>query len=297
MELKQNISTTEDARRLENIQLDILNSSSIFLLQQNINLQKQVNILNTSLTLMQQNMTTSEDMRRLENILKFEVKQTVSDREQEMMKNISAMVTDLELRDRYLSLSLLDVHSNMTMFNHTLSKLKQQQKTDKEQQNMTIEQLTHSLQNNTVKLSNILSSLQTRVAFTAGVHYDDKHNFAPSETIIFPRVMYEVGGGYNPRTGVFTAPKAGLYLIFSTVVGKDHEIIRTQIRINGSLKASIMAYVTSSTAPVYQSASNLVVQQLQVGDRVWIRVYQGTNFYSDYEETTFSVAMINESLI
>ncbi|XP_062610323.1 EMILIN-1-like [Saccostrea cucullata] len=240
-------------------------------------------------------MSTGEDMKRLENILAFEIEQAVRDSEEKMIKNMSATVTDLELRDRYLSLSLLDVHSNMTMFNHTLSQLKKQQERQEEQQNMTIHHLTHSLQKNTAKLSNILSHLHTRVAFTAGVGYFDKLSFAPSETIIFKQIIYQVGGGYNPMTGVFTAPKAGLYLIFSTAVSQRFNRIRTQFVINGSVKTGAMAQMDNTDFEHYLSTSNLVVHPLQVGDRVWIQMYQGKLIYAGYGETSFSVIMINGS--
>ncbi|XP_062600120.1 complement C1q and tumor necrosis factor-related protein 9A-like [Saccostrea cucullata] len=269
----------------------------------------------------------------MERILTFEIEQTARVREQEMMKNISATVTDLELRDRYLSLSLLDVHNNMTIFDNTLSRLRQQQKTNEQQQNMTIQNLSLSVldvHNYTAELSSSLSSLdaqqkrmkseiqtltisqqnditklndtiihlknrvQSNVAFTAGI-IGESGGHTYTGTVKFPEVIYQVGGGYNPTTGVFTAPKAGLYLIFCTNVAKYHETFWTKIMMNGSVKAGAMAYVGSSTMNVHQSASNLVVHQLQVGDRVWIEVFSGSHLYSALSDTTFSVIMINGS--
>ncbi|XP_062607042.1 multimerin-2-like [Saccostrea cucullata] len=308
----------------------------------------------------------------MERILTFEIEQTIRIREQEMMKNISATVTDLELRDRYLTLSVLDVLRNMTLIDNTLSKLmqqqkkneeqqnstlqhlslsvfdvhrnmtslsyilskfKQQQNTNEEQQNMIIQNLSLSLldvHNNTAELSSSLSSLdaqqkqmkseiqtvtnsqqnditklndtiihlknhvQSKVAFTAGI-LREYGGHAYTGTVQFPTVIYQVGGGYHPTTGIFTAPKAGLYLIFCTNVALNHETFWTKIMINGSFKAGVMAYVGSSSMLVYQSGSNLVVHQLQVGDRVWIEVRSGSHLYSDVSETLFSVIMINGS--
>lgn len=31
-------------------------------------------------------------------------------------------------------------------------------------------------------------------------------------SLVFPVVIYSVGTGYNPRTGIFTAPTAGTYV-------------------------------------------------------------------------------------
>ncbi|XP_061184873.1 uncharacterized protein LOC133192884 [Saccostrea echinata] len=336
-------------------------------------LKERLDNLNSSSTSPQQNLTISEDLKRLENFLTFEIEQTVRDSEEKMMKNMSTTIKDFELRDRYLSLSLLDVHSNMTILDHKLSKYKQQQKTHEEQQNMTIQHLslclldvhnnmtslnhtlfkftqqqkineeqqnmtiqhlllsllevhnntaallsslssldvqqkqikreiqtlTNSQQNDIAKLNNTIIHLKNRVqsnvAFTVGIGSSDKQVFSSGQTDKFPTVIYQVGGGYNPSTGVFTAPKTGLYLIFCTNVADNHESFWTRIIINGYVNAGVMAYVGSSTLYVYQSASNLVVHQLQVEDRVWIQVNAGNQLYSSNLETTFSVIMINGS--
>ncbi|XP_062607044.1 uncharacterized protein LOC134268813, partial [Saccostrea cucullata] len=270
---------------------------------ENKNLKERLENINSSSTLLKQNVTTSEDLRKLENILTFDTEQTVRDSEEKMMKNMSATITDLELRDRYLSLSLLDVHSNMTILDHILSKLMQQQKTDKEQQNMTIQNLslsllnlhiytpvlsssfssldaqqkrmkseiqtlTNSQQNEITKLNDTIIHLKNRVQFNVAFTAAAKtgHTYASGDTVIFPTVMYQVGGGYNPTTGMFTAPKAGLYLIFCSNVGDHHKSFWTQIMINGSPKVGVMAFL-GGPVTVTQSASNLVVYQLQMGDR------------------------------
>lgn len=101
-----------------------------------------------------------------------------------------------------------------------------------------------------------------------------------------------MGGGYDLSTGIFTAPRAGLYIIFSTNVAGLSNSIWSRIVINGSEKAGMMAY-NEANIGLHQSASNLIVQQLQVGDRVWIKAVLGQNLYSDISDTTFSVVMIN----
>ncbi|XP_062606536.1 uncharacterized protein LOC134268306 [Saccostrea cucullata] len=234
-----------------------------------------------------------------------------------MMKNMSTTVTDLELRDRYLSLSLLDLHNNLTSINITLLKLIQQQKTREEKQNITIQHLSLSLldvhkkkavlssslsnldaqqkqmkseiqtltnaqQKDITKLNHTIIHLKNRaqsnVAFTAGILGETNGQHTYRGTVIFPTVIYQVGGGYNPTTGIFTAPKAGLYIIFCTNVAFYDESFWTKIMVNGSVQAGAMAYVSGS-ANTYQSASNLVVHKLQVGDRVWIEISIGTHLF------------------
>lgn len=60
--------------------------------------------------------------------------------------------------------------------------------------------------------------------------------------------------------------------------------------INGSAKAGVMAsYGSSSYNYGYHTGSNLIVQQLQVNDRVWI---QTVNRGSVNKDTIFTVVMI-----
>ncbi|XP_062610296.1 multimerin-2-like [Saccostrea cucullata] len=254
--------------------LNSLNSS--FCQQNNSNFdgitkELQLQAQNLSLSIMELNKSSSEDIQTLRNI--------ITRREQEVPKNITSVVSSLKMNDRYLSLSLLDVQNNISALG---SSLQQQQKTQTEQHQLT-----------QAGIQNLQTRLETTVAFTAGVGASDNWAFSPGQTIIFPQVIYQVGSGYNPSTGIFTAPKAGLYLIFCTTVAFHDEIFWIKILINGSVKAGVMAYHPSSNTYVYPSASNLVVHQLQAGDRVWTQVYQGSQLYSNYPDTTFSVIMVN----
>ncbi|VDI50519.1 Hypothetical predicted protein [Mytilus galloprovincialis] len=53
------------------------------------------------------------------------------------------------------------------------------------------------------------------VAFSASLS-DDSHVDA-DEVIKFDTVWVNIGNGYDPDSGVFTAPKSGLYLISNTI--------------------------------------------------------------------------------
>ncbi|XP_062567533.1 adiponectin-like [Saccostrea cucullata] len=164
-----------------------------------------------------------------------------------------------------------------------------------------IQALTKSQQNEITQLNNTINHfknrVQSNVAFTAGIlgETNGQHTYASGDIVKFPKFIYQVGGGYNPTTGVFTAPKTGLYIIFCTNVAAHQQVFYTQIMINGSPKAGVLAYVHPTSAYIHQSASNLVVHQLQVGDRVWIQVYDGGHLYSNIPDTTLSVVMINGS--
>lgn len=69
------------------------------------------------------------------------------------------------------------------------------------------------------------------VAFSAGATV---RFYNAEETVMFQNILYAVGGGYDRRTGVFTVPKNGLYIIFCNIM--DYSQIGNfwaKIMING----------------------------------------------------------------
>ena len=103
--------------------------------------------------------------------------------------------------------------------------------------------------------------------------------------MVFPNVITNVGNGYNPSDGVFTAPRAGVYVFFVNVQSYNGKPIYVDIVMNGSRKVKTMAYESSSSKS--NAGPNLAVLSLQTGDRVWVNHYAGTGYY-DNPITTFS---------
>lgn len=129
------------------------------------------------------------------------------------------------------------------------------------------------------------------VAFSAGATV---RFYNAKETVMFQNILYAVGGGYDRRTGVFTVPKNGLYIIFCNIM--DYSQLGNfwaKMMINGLTKAGVMAYYGSSHVDAYYTGSNLIVQQLQVNDRVWIQtVHKGLLYSTQNQDTIFTVVMI-----
>ncbi|XP_062578297.1 collagen alpha-2(VIII) chain-like, partial [Saccostrea cucullata] len=116
----------------------------------------------------------------------------------------------------------------------------------------------------------------TNVAFTAGITSSDSS--WSGSTLIFPKIIFNTGGGYNPTTGMFTGPVDGHYVFFVSVQSHDTKEIRVDIVWNGE------------SQDYYETGVNLVVLRLNQGDKVWVKRSQGTGYYSSSVPviTTFS---------
>ena len=133
--------------------------------------------------------------------------------------------------------------------------------------------------------------MSTRIGFTAGV--TSGSSSWNSGTLVFPKVITNVGNGYNPSDGVFTAARAGVYVFFANVQGYSSQTISVDIVLNGSTRVRTMAY--SFRGNEHEEAGpNLAVLSLQTGDRVWVKYYTGLGYwtYSDGPITTFSGFLI-----
>lgn len=282
-----------------------LNSTTTLLLSENIAMKLKLDKLDSKTMYLQQNMTTPDDVRMLEKIITFNLEQTIQENEQEFMKNISGTIKELQWKDHRILLLLSDVDDrtknveNRTKNVDNRTKTLQYSVTHLENQQLhmknDVQNVSQSLGLDVTKLKESLLKLQTgavyTVAFSAGANgvftqYDAE------ETVMFQNTLCAVGGGYDRRSGVFTVPKNGLYIIFCNVVGN----FTAKIIINGSAKAGLMAsYGSYSYNYGYHTGSNLIVQQLQVNDRVWIQtVNRGLNLYPNYQypDSIFTVVMI-----
>jgi hypothetical protein len=110
-----------------------------------------------------------------------------------------------------------------------------------------------------------------------------------SGTLVFPAVVYNIGRGYDPNTGIFTAPVDGHFVFFVNIQSLGSNYVHVDIVHNSSPKVRAMA-----STPDYSPGSNLAVLRLQKGDRVWVEHSGGKGYHthSDVPLTTFSGFLI-----
>eukprot|EP00105_Crassostrea_gigas_P036987 XP_019921135.1 PREDICTED: complement C1q-like protein 2 [Crassostrea gigas] len=125
-------------------------------------------------------------------------------------------------------------------------------------------------------------------AFTVGISSDN--GGWTGSTLVFPIVIYSKGTGYNPSTGIFTAPTAGTYVFYISVQSAYQKLINFDIVLDGNSKVRAMAYYGSeSSVAIRQTGTNMVILHLQTGDSVWVKRNEGTGYHSySIPITTFS---------
>lgn len=128
-----------------------------------------------------------------------------------------------------------------------------------------------------------VSALKTSVGFTVGV--TSSSSSWNGGILIYPHVVSNIGNGYNPSTGKFTAPTDGTYVFFITVVAYGSQSVYTDIVHNSSRKVRTMSHNSAS----HQTGTNMAVLPLYKGDSVWVIHWSGAGYYAyDVPITTFS---------
>ncbi|XP_045163908.2 EMILIN-1-like [Mercenaria mercenaria] len=113
---------------------------------------------------------------------------------------------------------------------------------------------------------------ETPVAFTALLDHNVDHS-GIDQTVIFNNVLLNDGNAYNSHTGVFTAPREGLYLFyFAFGAGYEPHKLWMHIVVDGQGKASGVADTWQRGHDA--QGTNLVLLHLQQGDSVWVATYK-----------------------
>jgi hypothetical protein len=107
---------------------------------------------------------------------------------------------------------------------------------------------------------------------------------------VFNKVWTNVGNGYNPNTGKFTAPKGGQYQISGTVMSVSGKYLHVHLFKNDKQTVSLYTGTGHATGTVN------IVFKLQKGETVYMKHFNNTEtIYSDsYVFCVFSGFLISE---
>ncbi|XP_045552661.1 complement C1q-like protein 2 [Salmo salar] len=128
-----------------------------------------------------------------------------------------------------------------------------------------------------------------KVAFSAGLTNDAYVGlFNSITTLVYRRVITNIGKAYNPNTGVFTAPVRGLYYIRFTAMGlKGPQSIGAYIYRNDK---SVMFNHQDNDNGHNRFLSNALTLELEAGDVVYMRLPVNQELYDEKSSnySTFS---------
>ena len=97
-------------------------------------------------------------------------------------------------------------------------------------------------------------------------------NYA-NDAIKFNDVSLNIGNGYNPSTGKFTAPVDGIYQISYSYLQQNGVSSYVQLIKDGAVYSEVHANHKS-----HDQLSKTVLVQLKKGQAVWIRLYNSSSY-------------------
>uniref|UniRef100_A0A3B4H0T7 Complement C1q subcomponent subunit B-like n=1 Tax=Pundamilia nyererei TaxID=303518 RepID=A0A3B4H0T7_9CICH len=133
---------------------------------------------------------------------------------------------------------------------------------------------------------------RTKIIFSALLGGGYVGPFSTDRTLVYSRVITNLGNAYSPGTGVFTAPVAGVYYFtFFCHAGGNHP---QRVNLYKNSLAIVMASDHSSKYDSADNAGNAVFLQLQQGDRVYLRMDAGSHLWGGESQTTFSGFLVTQ---
>ncbi|XP_060579445.1 complement C1q-like protein 3 [Ruditapes philippinarum] len=112
-------------------------------------------------------------------------------------------------------------------------------------------------------------SIQTHIAFTAGVSVLNLHNLGINQAIIFDHVITNIGNAYHPHTGTFIVPVKGAYAITLTMTVEPNKLQWLELIVDGGSTYYISA--GQADARNYASTTKQWILELHTGSEVWVR--------------------------
>lgn len=133
-------------------------------------------------------------------------------------------------------------------------------------------------------LQESMTSATPRAAFSA-VLGDAIGPFDQETTLKYQRILSNIGSGYNPATGTFTAMVRGMYYFSYTMYNNNSGQPNSAVSLMRNSQRMVSTWDTEGN----DSATNAAVVQLEAGDSVFIKLYANHVLYDDsYYYNTFS---------
>ncbi|KAM9441013.1 complement C1q tumor necrosis factor-related protein 4-like [Clarias gariepinus] len=119
-----------------------------------------------------------------------------------------------------------------------------------------------------------------KVAFSAGLPAGQLGPFNTETTLVYSKVVTNIGGAFNPHTGMFTAPVRGVYYIRFT--GAAYNTDSNNMGINLYKNNNLLLHLGEGAKDGHlRHVSSGLVLELQPGDVVYLRLFADYALYDD----------------
>uniref|UniRef100_A0A671VS32 C1q domain-containing protein n=1 Tax=Sparus aurata TaxID=8175 RepID=A0A671VS32_SPAAU len=135
-------------------------------------------------------------------------------------------------------------------------------------------------------LKDITSADTTKMAFTAALG-SPIGPFQQSTPVKYPKILSNIGSGYNPNTGIFTARVRGVYYFRYTMYNNNSGQPNSVVALMMNSQRLVHTWDTTGSDN-HDSASNAAVVQLEAGESVFVQLeatrvlYDDTNNYNTF---------------
>ncbi|XP_057679298.1 complement C1q-like protein 2 [Corythoichthys intestinalis] len=132
-----------------------------------------------------------------------------------------------------------------------------------------------------------------QVAFAVALKADNdqQENYGPFDsptTLVFKRVVTNLGGGYDANTGIFTAPVKGLYFVTLTGASSSDGGFNAAV-----MKEGVNMFAIYDNKNKFSSATNSMALELNAGDKLSVTLWANQVAYDQSRLTTFSGFLIS----
>uniref|UniRef100_A0A671Y0U6 C1q domain-containing protein n=1 Tax=Sparus aurata TaxID=8175 RepID=A0A671Y0U6_SPAAU len=138
---------------------------------------------------------------------------------------------------------------------------------------VTLRELETRLRNTEKQLEDLMTSQGNRVAFGANLGINGNVGHFNTEITLVYKNVFSNTGSYNPGTGIFTAPVKGVY--YFSFSGHNHSSKPMGLSLTKNGVKMVIVY-NHPAGRRYETATNGMTLQLEVGDQVYMRLWAHT---------------------